>query len=206
MINDDKIRDYGLLFKKFKSPRKIYKRDLAKSERVSKEIEKYNHNFSTLMFSAWVQNLFTRYALLVSEGNESKILGFEKIHFNSDKCMSFREDINLYDYYKSVNVEFLDFIDYIHIGNNKGKLSLVINVVCKMPKDNHIEEQKSYYYYIDFELDDNEEKSRVASYTSNCPNCGAPTSIVTFGECDSCHQFVSIYDNVWKITNIKFDY
>ena len=47
--------------------------------------------------------------------------------------------------------------------------------------------------------------SKSISYTSNCPNCGAPTRITTFGVCEHCQELISIYDNVWKYASISLD-
>ena len=201
--------DIELLSKKFDKPKKVYRRNVEQSNRVSKEVEKFNNGFSETFFTSWIRNIFLRYSYLVSENDPNKIARFEKIHCLEGSSAN-KEDLTLYMFFKFVNVNFIDLVEFNH-NPSTDIINLKLSVTCtgilgKKNQNSPIEEQRSFNYDIEFVKQNEKTKnSKVEDFTSNCPNCGAPTNITTYGVCDHCKEIVSIYDNLWKIRKLSLD-
>ena len=210
IIDSGILGDYEYLFKKFEKAKKVYRRDVEKSNRVGKEVELYNDSFSETFFTSWVRNIFLRYSFLISKEENEKIEKFEKIHAYEKGCIISKESLSLYKVFKFVNINYIDLIEFSH-SNSCDVLKLKLSVTCtgiigENDANNPIDEQRSFYYDVEFAKDNTEHQiNKTTDFTSNCPNCGAPTKISTFGVCDHCKEIVSTYDNVWKITKIELD-
>ena len=93
---------------------------------------------------------------------------------------------------------------FIIILNFEEFILLKLCLLCTMNGESEINDKESLYYDIKLRKDNKDVLvANGTSYTSNCPNCGAPTKINTFGVCDHCQELISIYDSVWKIVNLK---
>ena len=210
IINSGILGDYEYLFKKFEKPRKVYRRDTEKSNRISAEVAKFNKDFLETFFTSWTKSVFLRYAFLISNNEQEKITKFEQIHMCNNVYKADKNDLALYHIFKFVNVNFIDLVDFLHSPSND-VLTLKVSVTCMGIIGEHkgespLEEQRSFNYDIEFvKANDESIKERSANYSSNCPNCGAPTHINTFGVCEHCQEIVSIYDNIWKIKKIALD-
>ena len=105
-------------------------------------------------------------------------------------------------------------VDLIEFNHNPSTdiIKLKLSVTCtgiigKKNEESPVEEQRSFNYDIVFVKQNEKQNSstKMENYTSNCPNCGAPTNINTYGVCEHCKEIVSIYDNVWKIRKLSLD-
>ena len=106
-----------------------------------------------------------------------------------------------------MKINFVDLCDYRH-NDEYDLLSVKVSVTGIGEKGKKytdgIKEQFTDVYTVEFrKINQNDTKNY--DFKSNCPNCGAPTNIVTYGICDHCQELISIYDNVWKIVNISVD-
>ena len=184
----------------------IYRQDLQKNKRIVDEINIYNKDFSQSLFLSWVSNVLLRYILLCSKNEDmDKLASFEKIHLSEHTKPYWHETINIYNNYKDINVKFVDYIDYTHT-DSEDYLLLKVCLLCTLKNDSVVEEIKQLFY--DIKLKKQNVKSddlNNDNFTSNCPNCGAPTNISTFGICSHCQELISIYDNIWKIISISID-
>ena len=206
------IEDLVYLFKNGKDDSKnVYRKDVTRNQQIINKIVTINDYFSETLFTSWISNMFLRYILYCSNDSyKEKLERFEKIHAIKVEN-KWHDLLNLYYQYEDISVKFVDFIDFVHTGNNDiVTLKLCLSCVSKSKEDetlNSIGESKINYYTIEVikKNEPNKEKAVKTNYTSNCPNCGAPTTITTFGICDHCQEMVSIYDDVWKIRKIELD-
>ncbi|MBR3281245.1 MAG: hypothetical protein IKI57_05370 [Clostridia bacterium] len=197
------IDDLAYLFKNGKVESKdIYKQDVSKHQQVAKKIIAHNSNFSETLFTSWVSNMFLRCIYYCSGKDNEKLLRFKKNHFY-DSNINLQNLINLYNEYRDISIKFIDFLDFVHTEDND-TITIKLCLSCSSEEEN-----EPYFFYYTLELrkqnDYNKEQGSKSNYTSNCPNCGAPTNITTFGICAHCQEMVSIYDNVWKIIKIELD-
>ena len=193
------------ILKKNPKSRKIYKSDSSQTIRVVKEIREYNDEFSETFFMSWMSTTFIRYVYL-SSNHDEKLKHFEEIYLSEKAKKNWAEDLELYDLFKIVTVNNIDFLDFFHTEKEE-TMNIRLHVVGKGIKgseNKEIEEMRILYYDIELVKQDSK-KISLTNITANCPNCGAPTKIATYGICDHCGQMVSIYDNVWKIKNIEMD-
>ena len=181
-----------------------YKQDLIRNKKIIDEIDNYNKDFSQSLFLSWISNIFLRYIMLCSnEGEKYMIASFEKIHLLEKTKANWHPDLNIYNNYKDIDVDFIDYIDFTHT-EDEDFILLKLCLLCTMNGESEINDKESLYYDIKLRKDNKDVLvANGTSYTSNCPNCGAPTKINTFGVCDHCQELISIYDSVWKIVNIK---
>ncbi len=204
------LGDLRYLFKKFDDAKQVYRRDIEKSNKVANEVTMYNKNFSDTFFTSWLRNIFLRYTFLISSKDTQKTARFEKIHIYEKQNDISKDTLSLYSIFKFVNINYIDLLEFNH-NPSYDVLLLKMSVTCtgiigKEKSDSPVEEQRSFYYDIEFVKDnDKSNNEKMENFTSNCPNCGAPTNISTFGVCDHCKEIVSIYDNVWKIRKLKLD-
>ncbi len=204
------IWDLPYLFSKDDS-KNVYRQDAIRNRKTIEKIVLYNKSFSETFFTAWISNMFLRYILLCSdEKNKEKLALFERMHLQDKVNPTWHETLMLSRYFADVTAKFVDFIEFIHAGD-KDIIKVKICLVCTKNKNakitEEIDEQEIHYYDMELEKknDNNTDSEKSANYTSNCPCCGAPTSIVTIGLCDHCKELISIYDNVWKIRKIKIN-
>jgi hypothetical protein len=207
-----RLGDLVYLFKRTKDNSvNVYRQNSTKTQQVIRRIVTINDNFSESLFTSWLGNIFLRYILYCSnESNKDKLERFEKVHISQDN-IKWHEVLNLYYKFDDISVRFIDFTNFIHTKNND-IITLKICLVCTSKGKNEetlntIGESQINYYTVEM-IKKNEvskDDKKIANYTSNCPNCGAPTNITTFGICDHCQEMVSIYDNVWKIRKIELD-
>jgi len=194
------------LFKQRKVKEK-YIRNYEHSVQIGKNIQKYNHHFSETFFITWVQTMFLRYSFLISYNQVDRIAQFEKIHFIEGFDKNKRKLLDLYNKYDDLQMNFVDLIEFRHNDENDF-LSLKLSITGIGEKgveyQDPIKEQFTNIFSISFKKN-NDKDSKNFNFKSNCPNCGAPTNIVTYGICDHCQELVSIYDNVWKIVDISLD-
>ena len=204
------FRDLKYLFKRSVDDSKnVYRQDLENNRKTIEKISLYNSGFSETLFTSWVNNIFLRYILYCSDNLSSeKLNSFESLHLKPNGIPSWRSELGLYDKFNSIKIKFVDFIDFNHT-KESDKITLKLCLICSKSGENisltDLDEEMILYYNVVFEKnnDMDEMKNNTINYTSNCPYCGAPTDIATFGECGYCGEFVSIYDNVWKIRNIS---
>ena len=202
-----KIEDLRYLFKNAKVESKdIYRQDLKRNHLIVNQINEHNKNFSNSVFISWVSNVFQRYILFCSsKDNGDRLVSFEKIHLSNGINPIWHNSLDIYNKYKDIKVKYIDFIDYTHTEENDFVL-LKICLLCTINNESDIDEVDLVFYNIKFNKNNKEIKDIDGlDFTSNCPNCGAPTRITTFGVCDHCQELISIYDNVWKIVNISVD-
>ena len=193
------------LLKKNPDAREVYKSNSTQNINLSKKIREYNPEFSETFFMTWMSTTFIRYIFLASNHDE-KIHQFEKVYLTDNAKKDWKEDLELYDIFKVVLVNHLDFIDYFH-SEKEEEMEVRLRVIGKGLKEEDsmdVTTQKVLYYDIVL-VKDSHKKALLTNITTNCPNCGAPTKITTYGTCDHCGQMVSIYDNVWKIQSLKLN-
>ncbi len=204
------IWDLPYLFSRDYS-REVYRQDTSRNKKTIEKIKLYNKDFSETFFMAWISNMFLRYILLCSDKKSvEKLAKFEKMHLSEKVNPRWHETLQLARYFADVTAKFVDFIEFFHT-SDKDSVKLKICLVCNKNKNaritEEIEEEEIHYYDMELEknnaIRNSDEKNK--NYTSNCPCCGAPTTIVTIGVCDHCQELISIYDNVWKIKKIKLD-
>ena len=202
------IWDLPYLFSKDDS-RNVYRQDTVKNRKTIEKINIYNKGFSESLFTSWINNMLLRYILLCSDkNNPERLIKFEKMHLLDNVKPTWHETLELSKYFSDVTAKFVDFMSFIH-SKEREYLSLRICIICSKNKNARIsgdvEEQEIHYYDMELEKKNalNGEIERVSNYTSNCPNCGAPTEIVTIGICGHCNELISVYDNSWKIRKIK---
>ena len=184
----------------------VYKQDLQRNKKVIDEIYLYNKDFSQSLFLSWVSNILLRYILLCSKKEEaSKLATFEKNHLLEHIKPNWHKKLNIYNKYKDINIKFADYLDFIHT-DGEDILLIKICLLCTLNNNSVVEESKQLFYDIKFKkLNVMSDDLNNDNFTSNCPNCGAPTDISTFGICSHCQELVSIYDNIWKIISISID-
>lgn len=188
--------------------KEIHRPNLERNKRVVEIITKYNNDFSETTFGSWVFNVLLRYIKLCSnEAEKNRLVQFENIHIMEGIKPNWHSVINFYNDYKSVNSKFVEFTDYVHT-DKQDTVFVRALVACTYGVENSsIDENDTYFFNIQLTKQNNKsiKKSEGKEYTSNCPSCGAPTKINTFGICDHCQELISIYDNVWKIRNITLN-
>ena len=201
------LKDLKYLFKRSVDDSKIaYRQDFDNNKRVIERISLYNKGFSETIFTSWVSNIFLRYILYCSNTTmKEKLEVFESIHLKDSIKSNWNRELDIYNKYRNITVKFIDFLEFYHMKDiDKVHLKLCI-VGSSLEKSNDINEEKINYYDLILEKvnGENEHNKNQTNYTSNCPYCGAPTNISTYGECSHCREMVSIYDNVWKIVEVK---
>lgn len=184
---------------------KNYQTDVALNNSVIQKIRTYNDYFSETFFSAWIDNTFIRYSFLLSKRPE-KVQEFEKVHLYKETKKNWIDNIRIFDYFKNVYVDKVDFLNFIHSEDE----DIILIKLCVVGKDiigkeqTEIKERRVYYYDIEL-VKKNGPNVKYSNIISNCPNCGAPSSVGTFGICEHCQESISIYDNIWKVKDIKLD-
>ena len=201
------LEDLKYLFKNgVVESKDIYRQDLKRNQIVIDEIDKYNKGFSQSMFLSWISNIFLRYLMLCSSNDDKvQLEAFERIHILNNINPDWHTSLDIYNKYKDIKVNFADYIDYTHT-DNEDFILLKICLLCTINGTTEISYNENLYYDIKLrKSNDVKNSNNVNSYTSNCPNCGAPTNISTFGVCNHCQELISIYDNVWKIVSIALN-
>ncbi len=184
-----------------------YRQDITKNKQISERISLFNKNFSETFFKSWVENMILRYIYLCKDKEyENQLKKFESMHLTKDAIVDWQNTLKNYSSYPNKVIKFIDFLDYIH-SNETDVIMLKVCLICSkdpIQKVDAVNEEDIYYLdlVVVKENKDSLSLEKQNSYTSNCPCCGAPTNIATFGVCDHCKELISIYDNVWKIRNI----
>ena len=181
--------------------KKVYKFNPSRCTQTAKKARTYNDSFSETFFVSWISNVLLKYAFLISK-NDEKLKKFEEFHLFDKRRKKWKSDLELYKYFKSVKVDFVDLLEFVHTKKND-IIRLRICVVCSGKIEAQKEIEKKIYYYEVELIKNNESKIDYTDLHTNCPNCGAPNKIDTFGTCSYCSEIISIYDNIWKIRNIE---
>ena len=177
-----------------------------------KQVDKF---FNEANFLSWAKNLFVKLQNAWTDRNFETIRTFE----TEELFEQHSNQIRRYIENKQINVMDRIAVNYAKLysfeqDNDKDTLSIVLNA-------------SMVDYIIDEETKDviqgNKTTRRTSTYlmtfirkkgvvtaestdevkTTNCPNCGAPTTITSSGKCEYCCSVITTGEHDWVLSNLE---
>lgn len=192
-----------------------YVRSQVRSEAVADNVRKVDKHFNDEQFLAMVKNLFVKLQTAWSERNwetirplesealfeqhEKQLKGYidrkqinkiERICVNFAELVSFAQDNEKDILVVALNSSMTDYI----IDEESGK-------VLKGSKDHRV--TNTYKLTFIRKKGIVTEEGTDEKKTTNCPNCGAPTTITSSGKCEFCGSVITIGAHDWVLGDME---
>jgi len=192
-----------------------YTRNQIRSESVADEIRKVDKYFNDEQFLAWTKNIFVKLQTAWSnrdwevirpiesenlfEQHSRQLQGYidrkqinkmERICVNFAELVSFMQDNEKDILIVALNASMLDYI----VDEQSG-------MVLKGSKDNRLTNTYKLTFTRKKGIITAEGTEKVK--TTNCPNCGAPTTITSSGKCEFCGAVVTIGAHDWVLSDME---
>ena len=193
----------------------IYDNELDRSAAISEEIHKNDPNFNADKFKSYAKDMFIKLQNAWTECDWEKIREFESNElFEQHKAQ-------LDGYIKNNQINVMDricvnWVRMISYEKNGGKEILTVTLNSRMAdyiidattkevlRGNKYNEYTNTYV-MQFVRAEGvltpESGDRVN--TTNCPNCGAPTKIMTSGRCEYCNSVITTTKHGWVLNSLE---
>lgn len=192
-----------------------YIRNIQRSESVADEVRRKDKYFNDEKFLAWVKNLFVKLQTAWSERNfeEIRVLESEDLfeqHSRQLKGYISRKQINKME---RICVNFAELVtfaqdnekDILVVALNSSMLDYIVDEasgrVLKGSKDNRL--TNTYKLTFIRKKGNITEEGTDKLKTTNCPNCGAPTTITSSGKCEFCGSVITIGAHDWVLADME---
>jgi hypothetical protein len=184
-------------------------------EQIISEIQEHDELFNKDEIIAWSKTLFVKLQQSWTKRDWAEIRTFEtnslfeqhksqlqgyidnnQINVMDRICVNYA---NLYDYRISGDKEILV------IKLNSRMQDYIIDATTKkvLRGDPKIERTNSYLLTFERKLGVKTKPGTTEVNTTNCPNCGAPTSITSSGKCDYCGSVITTGEYNWCLSNLE---
>lgn len=192
-----------------------YVRSGVRSEAVANKVREVDKFFNDEKFLSWVKNIFVKLQTAWSERDWETIRPFEseslfeqhskqlqgyierkqinkmeRICVNYAELVSFNQDSEKDILIVALNSSMTDYI----IDEETGK-------VLKGSKDTRL--TNTYKLTFTRKKGVLTEEGTEQVHTTNCPNCGAPTTITSSGKCEFCGSVITIGSHDWVLTDME---
>lgn len=184
------------------------------SDSVANLIRQTDPNFSADAFIGWTKEVFLKIQQAWSDRNWELIRPFESnelfnVHnaqldeYIRNKKINKVEKINIkkvalhsynVDGDKEVLIVYLDAIMRDYVVSEEGKV---------------LESNPEKDWYMEYVMTFNRKvgvKTKAGlsnKSTTNCPNCGAPTTVTSAGKCDYCKSVITTGEHDWVLSDIR---
>ena len=192
-----------------------YVRNPHKSEMVADEVRKYDKYFNDEQFLAKVKTLFVKLQNAWSERNWEEIRPLEseelfEQHSRQLKGYIDRKQINKME---RICVNFAELVsfsqdnekDVLVVALNSSMLDYIVDEetgnVLKGSKQNRITNTYKMIFTRKKGILTKEGTDKVK--TTNCPNCGAPTTVTSSGKCEFCNAVITIGAHDWVLGDME---
>ncbi|MBO5142684.1 MAG: Tim44 domain-containing protein [Clostridia bacterium] len=192
-----------------------YVRNPQRSENVAEEVRKNDKYFNDEKFLAWTKNLFVKLQTAWSERNFETIRPLEtedlfEQHSRQLKGYINRKQINKME---RISVNFAELVSYAQdnekdiliVALNSSMLDYIVDEasgkVLKGSKDNRLTNTYKLTFIRKKGIITEEGTGKLK--TTNCPNCGAPTTVTSSGKCDFCGTVITIGSHDWVLGDME---
>jgi len=212
------MEEITTIYPLFDDNQKIITQDKIEKNVDTKQIIRIDKYFNRTQFLSLANNYFTKIKHAYSAQNLTELSAFEsnKLIKKQAKEVNNRLQKNETLKVESLSIIFSELYNFFEL---KNYYYLVVIISCRLieyysPKDDkekinaNSEDLLPKYFLLTFkrkkDIDyDNLEKYKSIMKTSNCPNCGAPTSVITVGTCDSCGEAINLTLSNWILDDIE---
>lgn len=195
--------------------RVTYTRNQLRSEAVADEIRKVDKYFNDEQFLSWAKNLFVKLQTAWSERNWETIrpLESESLFEQHSKQLQGYIDRKQINKIERICVNYADLVDFsqdnekdiLIVALNSSMIDYIINeengMVLKGSKDNRLTNTYKLTFIRKKGIVTTEGTEKLN--TTNCPNCGAPTTITSSGKCEFCGAVITIGAHDWVLGDME---
>lgn len=182
---------------------------------IENKIQVDDPNFNKEEFIAWSKNLFIKLQQAWTERNWETIRAFE----TPDLFEQHKNQLQGYINNNQINVMDRICVNYAHLylytkkGDkevltvrlNSRMQDYIIDATTKEVLKGDKNTPKVNTYLLTF-IRKNGVKTKAGTIevnTTNCPNCGAPTSITSAGKCEYCGSVITTGEYNWVLSNLQ---
>lgn len=192
-----------------------YIRDEARSKEVGEKIRETDKFFNDEKFLSWAKTSFIKLQTAWTERDWEAIRPIEseslfEQHSKQLKGYIDRKQINKMD---RISVNYAELVSY-NTDNEKDTLVVALNSsmndyiidevtgkVVKGDKDRRLTNTYKLTFIRKKGVLTSEGTDKVN--TTNCPNCGAPTTITSSGKCEYCGAVITTGDHDWVLNGME---
>ena len=190
---------------------------LAKDDKqIEYEIQQGDPKFNKAEFLSWASDLFVKLQYAWSDRNLEPVrplMTTELYEQTEDQVQRYikNKQINKLERV-SVNIaklysyEVQGEKDCVSVILKSKMIDYIINETTGTIEKGDKDTNKINTYVLTFVRDVNVKSSQggeVSVGTMNCPNCGAPTSILSSGKCPYCGSIITTKDHSWSLSSLK---
>ena len=195
--------------------RTAYNRNVQRSENVASEVRKVDKYFNDEQFLASVKNLFVKLQTAWSARDWETIRPLESENLfeqHSRQLQGYidRKQINKIE---RIAVNFAELVTFAQ-DNEKDILVVALNssmndYIIDETSGKILKGSKDYRVTNTYKLTFIRKKGIVTEEgtdkikTTNCPNCGAPTTITSSGKCEFCGAVITIGAHDWVLGDME---
>jgi predicted lipid-binding transport protein (Tim44 family) len=192
-----------------------YIRNEERSHNVASRVQEVDQYFNESKFLTWAKDIYIKLQNAWSERNWEVIRPFEseelfethhkqlqgyidrgqinkleRISVNYGELVSFSQDSEKDTLVVALNSSMIDYI----INANTGSI---------IKGDNMNRRTNTYKLTFTRKKGVKTEEGTGKLKTTNCPNCGAPTTITSSGKCEYCNSVITIGSHDWVLTDLE---
>lgn len=212
------MEEITTIYPLFDENQKIFTQDKIEKNVDTKQIIRIDKFFNRTQFLSLVNNYFTKIKHAYSTQNLTELSAFESNKLVKKQAKEINNHLQKNETLKveSLNILFSELYNFFEL---KNYYYIIVIVSCRLieyfsPKD---DKEKTHVnpddllpknYLLTFKRKrninyDDSIKYKSVMKTSNCPNCGAPTSVITVGTCDSCGEAINLTLSNWILDDIE---
>lgn len=183
---------------------------------IEYEIQQGDPNFNKSEFLSWASDLFVKLQYAWSDRNLEPVrplMTTELYEQTEDQVQRYikNKQINKLERV-SVNIaklysyEVQGEKDCVSVILKSKMIDYIINEDTGAVENGDKNTNKINAYVLTFVRDINVKSSQsgeVSVGTMNCPNCGAPTTILSSGKCPYCGSIITTKDHSWSLSSLK---
>ncbi len=193
----------------------IYDNGPDRSEIIIETIHKHDPNFNAEKFKSYAKDIFIKLQNAWTERDWEKIRAFESNElFEQHKAQLDgyirNNQINVLD---RICVNWVRMISYEKTGGkeiptvtlNSRMGDYIIDATTKQVLRGNQYNEYTNTYVMQFVRTEGvlTPESGDQVNTTNCPNCGAPTKIMTSGRCEYCNSVITTTKHGWVLNNLE---
>ncbi len=212
------MHDIKTIYPLYDENQKIYTQDKIADNVDLARIIKIDKYFNKTQFLLLVNEYFTKVKHAYSISDLTELSAFESDKLIKKQAKEINNHLKNNEVLKieTLGILFSELYNFYEFEHN---YYLVVIVSCRLveyysSKDDtekiNTNEQNllPHNYLLTFKRNadidyDNETQYKNIMRTSNCPNCGAPTSVITTGTCNSCGKVINLTLSNWILENIE---
>lgn len=177
-------------------------------------VQQIDPNFSADKFTAWAREVFMKIQEAWTARNWKVIRPFESEELFSQHNTQLEEYIrnNKINVVEKIAIKSCSIKDF-HVDGDKEVLSVYLRAVMRdyvidattrkvLESDPNRDWDMAYEMVFSRKAGVKTEAGHSNMSTTNCPNCGAPTSITSAGQCEYCGSVITTGAHDWVLTDI----